>query len=110
MAAIAEIFGQALEHTFEDAGPLPRLKAPMTRLVRRIPARQVVPGRSRTQDPQHAVQHRACLRPRPAAPVGATGRTKQRLEDGPLGVSQVHAVEYDGDRNFVHEPRLGFMR
>jgi hypothetical protein len=27
-----------------------------------------------------------------------------------LGVRQVHAVEYDGDRNFVHNPASGFMR
>jgi hypothetical protein len=27
-----------------------------------------------------------------------------------LGVSQVHAAEYDGECNFVHRPRKGFMR
>lgn len=35
--------------------------------------------------------------PRPAAPVRATARTERRFEHGPLGVGQVHAVEYDGD-------------
>lgn len=82
----------------------------MTRLIRRIAARQIVPRGAGAQDPQDAVQYGACFRPGSAAPVGATGRAKQRLEDGPLGVSQVHAVEYDGDRNFVHQPHLGFMR
>jgi hypothetical protein len=24
-----------------------------------------------------------------------------------LGVGEVHAVEYDGDRNFVHRPQWG---
>ena len=110
LAAIAQILGGPLEYAFEDAGPLPRLKAPMTRLVRRIAARQIVPGCPGAQDPQHTVQHGARLGPRTAAPIGATRRAKQRLEDGPLGVSQVHAVEYDGDRNVVHRPRLGFMR
>ena len=110
MTAIAQVLGEALEHAFEDAGSLPGLKAAMTRLIRRIAARQIVPGGPGPQNPQHAVQDGARLRPRTAAPIGAAGRAKQRLEDGPLSVSQVHAVEYDGDRNFVHEPRLGFMR
>jgi hypothetical protein len=107
LAAIAQILGEALQHAFEHAGPLPRLKTPMTRLIRWIPTRQVVPRRPGAQDPQHTVQDGARLRPRSAAPVGATRRTKQRLEDGPLGVSQVHAVEYDGDRNVVHHPVWG---
>ena len=39
----------------------------------------------------------ARIGPRPAAPVRATARTERRFEHGPLGVGQVHAVEYDGD-------------
>ena len=39
--------------------------------------------------------------PRPAAPVRATARTDSRFEHGPLGVGQVHAVEYDGDHTAV---------
>src|SRR5262245_16518969 len=35
--------------------------------------------------------------PRPAAPIRATARAEGRFEHGPLGVGQVHAVEYDGD-------------
>jgi hypothetical protein len=27
-----------------------------------------------------------------------------------LLVGEVHAVEYDGDRTFVHRPLMGFMR
>jgi hypothetical protein len=38
---------------------------------------------------------------RRAAPVRATARTDSRFEHGPLGVGQVHAVEYDGDHTAV---------
>jgi hypothetical protein len=73
----------------------------MTRLIRRIASRQVVPRRTGTQDPEHAIQHRARVPGRPAAPIGTSAMTKQRLEDLPLSVSQVHAVEYDGHRSGV---------
>jgi hypothetical protein len=39
----------------------------------------------------------ARIRSTAAAPVRATARTERRFEHGPLGVGQVHAVEYDGD-------------
>jgi hypothetical protein len=100
----------SLQDPFEDAGALPRLKTTMARLVRRIPRRQVVPGCARAEHPQHPVQDGARVGPRATAPIGAARRSEQRLEDRPLRVSKVHAVEYDGDRNFVHAPRLGFMR
>lgn len=89
----------------------PPLKATMTRLIRRIPGRQILPRRTRPEDPQNAVQDVARIAPRPTAAVAPeSGLGQQRFEDGPLGVSQVHAVEYDGDRNFVHTPLSGFMR
>jgi hypothetical protein len=43
----------------------------------------------------------------PPKSIGATTCPKRRFEHGPLGVSEVHAVEYDGDPNFVHHPRWG---
>jgi hypothetical protein len=43
----------------------------------------------------------ARIGPRRAAPVRATARTDSRFEHGPLGVGQVHAVEYDGDHTAV---------
>ena len=33
--------------------------------------------------------------------IGTAARSKERFEDGPLLVGQVHAVEYDSDRNAV---------
>jgi hypothetical protein len=50
------------------------------------------------------VSPRSCsarIGPRRAAPVRATARTDSRFEHGPLGVGQVHAVEYDGDHTAV---------
>jgi hypothetical protein len=70
---------------------LPELKAPMARLIRRIPGRQVAPRRAGPQDPEHAVQHRPRRPPRSPAAVGATPRPKNRFENGPLLVGQVHA-------------------
>jgi len=99
-----------LQQPIEPAAPLPQLKAAMTRLVRRIAARQIVPRRARAEDPQHAVQYGPWIDPGPAAAIGAAPGTKRRFEHGPLGVGEVHAVEYDGHRNFVHRPRVGFMR
>jgi hypothetical protein len=109
-ASIAEVFGQALQHAQQLAAALPLLKATMTGLIRGIPRRQVVPRRARAQHPQHAIQHGAAVLPRPTAAIRAATRTKHWLENLPLGVTQVHAVEYDGRRLFVHKPAFGFMR
>ena len=86
-AAVAEVFGQALEQPIEPAAPLPELKAAMAGLVRRIATRQIRPRGAGAQHPQHAVEHRARIGPRPAAAIGATARPKRRFEDRPLGVS-----------------------
>jgi hypothetical protein len=109
-AAIAQIFRQALQEPIEPAAALPLLKSAMAGLIRRIASRQVVPGRAGPQHPQHAVEDGARIRPRTPAPIGAAPRAEGRFKHGPLGIGEVHAVEYDGDRNFVHRPRMGFMR
>jgi hypothetical protein len=100
-ASIAEVFGEALQHAQQPAAALPLLKATMTGLVRRIARGEIVPGRSGAQHPQHAVQDRARGLRRTAASIGTAAVAKQRLEDLPLRVSQVHAVEYDGRRSRV---------
>jgi hypothetical protein len=89
--------GEALQQPIEAARALPELEATMASLVRRIARWQVVPRRARAQDPQDAVHDGPRIGLRPAAPVRATARTERRFEHGPLGVGQVHAVEYDGD-------------
>ena len=94
----------------EDAGALPRLKPAMAGLVRRIAGRQVVPRRPRPQYPEHTVHDGAGVLPRAAAAIGTTARAKERFENLPLLVSEVHAIEYDGPRLFVHKPHFGFMR
>ena len=63
----------------------------MTGLVRRVAKRQVVPGSAGAQNPQHAVEHRARVLPRPAPAIGPPFGTKQRIEHRPLGVGEVHA-------------------
>jgi len=73
----------------------------MTRLVRRISRREVVPGRAGAQHPEDAIEDRARLLRRPAATIGTSAMPEQRLERLPLSVSKVHAVEYDGGRSGV---------
>jgi len=92
-----DVLGEALQQPIEAARALPELEATMASLVRRIARWQVVPRRARAQDPQDAVHDGPRIGPRPAAPIRATARAEGRFEHGPLGVGEVHAVEYDGD-------------
>lgn len=62
----------------------------MTGPIGRITAWQIVPRRARPQDPQDAVQDGAWLGPRATAAVGTPPRTKDRFEDGPLPVHEIH--------------------
>lgn len=108
--AVAQVFGEAFEQPIESATPLPELKTTMARLVWRIAARQIAPRGPGAQHPEHAVEHRARIGPRPAAAIGAAARTKRRFEDRPLGVGQVHAARYDTLRPGVTRRAYGFMR
>lgn len=110
LAAVAEIFREPLQESIQAAAVLPLLKAAVTGLIGWIAPRQVMPRRARAQYPEHAVEDGARIRPRAPASIRAPPRTERRFEHGPLSVGEVHAVEYDGDRNFVHRPRMGFMR
>ena len=106
-----QIAGERLQDPSERAVVHPLLKAPMTRLIRRIPRRQVLPGRPRPQDPQDPVEDIARIAPRTAAPVAPQPRLREeRFENRPLRVSQVHTLRYDGPQDFVHTPAVGFMR
>ena len=93
-AAIAEVFREALQEAGEATRSLPLLKAAMTGLIGRIATRQIVPGRARAQHPQHTVENGARIAPRTPPAIGPSARTKRRFEHGPLGVGEVHAVEY----------------
>jgi hypothetical protein len=104
LTPVPQVFGQALQQTIKPSGSLPQLEAAMTRLVRWIARGQVVPRRAGAQHPQHAVQDRARIHPRASAAIGATAGAEGRFEHGPLGVGQVHAVEYDGDPTDVSGP------
>ena len=103
-----EVSREGLQHGGPGAPPHPHLETPMARLIGRIPGRQVLPGGARAQHPEDPVQDVAGIAPRPTAPIATQTRSwQERREDRPLGVGQVHAVEYDGHRNFVHSPRFG---
>jgi len=96
---------EGMHDPLEDSVIDPTLKPSMTRLIRGIAIGQVLPGRARPQDPQNSVQDIAGIAPRAAPLVAAdAGLRQQRGELRPLRISQVHAVEYDGHRNFVSRP------
>ena len=62
----------------------PLLEAPMYGLVRRILRGQFPPLRPGAQNPQHPVQHRARVRRRTTASVGALGKPQQRFQHSPI--------------------------
>lgn len=106
-----QIAGERLQHLSQGAVVRPLLKSPVTRLIRRIPRRQVLPGRTGAEDPQDAVEDIARIAPWPPAPVAPQPRFREeRFENRPLRVSQVHTLRYDGSQDFVHTPAVGFMR
>jgi hypothetical protein len=103
-AAVAEIFGKALEQPIEPAAPLPLLKAAVARLVGWIPRRQVMPGRARPQDPENAVQYGTRVAERSPPSIRTAAWPEEWFKHGPLRVGEVHAVEYDGHRSRVTKP------
>ena len=110
LAAVAEIFREALQEPIQSAAALPLLKPAVTGLIRGVAPRQVMPRRAGAQHPADAIEDGPGIRPRAPAAIGPPPRTERRFKHGPLGVSEVHAVEYDGHHNFVHRTPMGFMR
>lgn len=55
LAAITQVFCKSTKDPLQRSVLDPRLKSSVTRLIRRISARQVGPGRTGAQDPHHAV-------------------------------------------------------
>ena len=103
-----EIYGERLEDAPERAFADPALKAAMACLIGRIAIRQVFPGCAGTEDPEDAVQHIPRIAPRSPASIAADSRLREeRRQNGPLRVSEVHAVEYDGQHNFASQCHVG---
>ncbi len=97
-----EIGSERLENAPERPFADPALKPAMTRLIGRIAIRQVLPGRAGAKDPEDAVQHIPRIAPRTSTSIATNARIRQeRRQDGPLRVSEVHAVEYDGQYSYV---------
>ena len=88
---MSQILGQAREQVPQDAGPLPLLESTMARLVRRIPIGKILPRGAGAQHPEDAVQHIARVTPRAPAAVLPPFWFKERLDDRPLLVGEVHA-------------------
>jgi hypothetical protein len=88
-----QVFDQGAQNAFQTAFPNPLLESAMARLVRRVLARQVAPAGSGSQDPEHAVEHRAGVAPGPTASVGSSLLAQQWPDYFPLRVAHVHASD-----------------
>jgi hypothetical protein len=63
----------------------------MAGLVRRIPARQILPGRSSPHNPENPVQDIPWVSPRPTAAFAANLlRREKRGDDLPLFLGEIH--------------------
>ena len=104
LPSIAEVLRQASQKPAEQAGTLSRLKATMTGLVRRIPTRQVVPGRPGAEHPEHAVHHSARVLPRATTAIGR--RRGRKIGSRIYHWASVRSIlpTYDGPHDFVHPP------
>jgi hypothetical protein len=62
-ARLGQLAGEVAQHPVQRPIPRPQLKPPMTRLIPRVPRRQIVPWRPCAHYPEHAVQHFARIAP-----------------------------------------------
>ena len=84
-AAVAEIFGEALQEPVKPTAALPLLKAAMTRLIGGIPPRQIVPRRPGAQHPEHAVEDGARIAPWAAASILDAAADGTSVRARPIG-------------------------
>jgi hypothetical protein len=93
LAANAQVLCQRLQDLPEDTVGHPLLHSAMTGLVRRVFARQRLPGCSGPEDPQHAVENAARFDAWATLAVLAnSGLGDQRLDNTPLLVSELHVL------------------
>jgi hypothetical protein len=89
-STVAKILCERSKNFHEHAIAYPLLQSAMTRLIRRILARQRSPRSAGPQHPQDPVEHRARLNARSSFAVAATLVRNQRREDIPLLIREFH--------------------
>jgi hypothetical protein len=101
-----------MKHSLERPIAAPLLEAAMTGLIRRVAAREILPGSTRAQNPENPVQHIPRIPPRTPSTIRPRLRLrKQRLYELPLGFGEVHAVPLRGGWGHHCEGvRLGVYR
>ena len=97
---------QQRQRLFQLASADPLLEAAMAGLVRRIFLRQFAPLRSRSQHPQHAVQHGTCVVPRTAAVILAPCRAAAPVRPRPTVRHSVPSVPSSTHAEIQSSPRM----
>lgn len=100
LAAVTQVFRERFEDFPEHAGLDPLLHPPMTRLVRRVLARQRFPWSSGPQDPEHSIENASSIDTWSPLAVFTSFRLRdQRLDNTPLLVSELHVL-----LDHIHDP------
>ena len=89
--SFAQVFTKHDQYPSQGSVVDPPLKSPMTGLVRRVPAGQIVPWSSCAEHPQHGLRYGSrWLRGTSALAMPRLRRRNQRFDDLPLVLGQVH--------------------
>ena len=97
MPPLIEVAGKRMENPLESPVTAPLLKSSVTGLIGRISTRKVFPRRSRSKNPQDAIEYIAWVAPWPAPAVRPlSGLRKTRLNKLPLLFGEVHAIPLRG--------------
>src|SRR5207245_493432 len=90
-AAGPQVFCEGVQESRQGPVALPLLEAAMASLIGRIAVGQIVPGSAGAQHPKTPVEHGAGILPwSPSLPNWF--RVKERLQNRPLGVGEVHVA------------------
>jgi hypothetical protein len=90
------VFLEIVRESTEDLVQRPRLhksaEATVTSRVGRVGLRQILPPRTGAENPENAVEGLSVIAPRPAPTIpAARERRKERLDESPLVIREVHA-------------------
>jgi hypothetical protein len=92
LSTTTQVLGECPKDLLQCAVAHPALKSTVTRLVRRIARRKILPRRAGAEDPQNAVQHVSWIAegPSPDTLLDRLFLREKRLKYSPLLFGEVH--------------------